>query len=616
MVRTLNKQTQYFRSMKQYHLMAWLKACLWALVASIATSCSKGKDALALEEDYITLIINIGTNVEKDDDLRSVFMSERDGRPYFQFANLDNSGTTGTRPVYAMITKKGSGTPGTDNEREIIWESKEPMQWTITNDGRRLTYKGELKILKGKLTNAEDLQIHAVTGVNKDTDTGQLAYRRNLILPPNTWYQLKSTRLVFNGQKNSEVLNIPYTMNAKIKVEKMKVSLVDGEEPKFKPKDVLVTFKVKNNLNSNIVPMRFLADLKTVTTRAVIDLYGTVTEPTKFRHERDYSPYWSISDVEGEYDNRDILKSKQEAIYALWLDVEAAKEINEVYYEGVLQHAKATRVNPNNEIKQGSWVGYEVEFINQDLSLNHGAIHTDNHGNGLPMVTDNTYTFSVEDLKAYQKPTDAFKVYYYFPYVLRGLSGVPSVFDGKGVYDSSEEQYKIDITSDYFGFAYLKTDPVIFPGQTEPFFGTSDFYIVGDESLSNTIVIYAVRFKNSPKNRVFQRFIQRQYPSPFNTGLGADYWEVSFLPYVEADESKALTKAYWEQHESSIQKLHLDGINYWKVLSPSDGGADVIAGWTMAGYPYSYITPTPFSYTNQGDVTSQYTFLIDRTSLN
>lgn len=508
---------------------------IWILLlGSLVSSCSKDGGADSLVQDaYVSVTLNVNNDIE-DDGLRSVrFTMGENDKPRFQFTNATGE-ISGTRKVYTTITK------GEGSASEVIYEGE--LDWDIQQDGRRLAYNGELKILHSKFKDATNLMLHAVTGERQFSKTGSE----------------KQTELFASDDKYHIVnVEVPYVMSTPVKkVGKETLTLSNPSSAKFKPKGVLTLFTIKNSLAVGIRPLGLKIYSAKYHRGINVSKYGELElsdsrEDTPLLHKNGYmSP----------------IKSQSKTTLIAWLPKEDIASIKEVRYLGVGMQGKLTKTSGSGE--EGSLVSYEIEFKPQKQSLDRGLAYTDNFGNVVPyMSVDGSGSsvgplFTHDEVQGLTTSEDAWLLKYYFPmWVGTGIinRGIPiespdkygDVWDTDNTTLSSENYWRKE-DKDFS----QKTDWIILNRKGQHHQEKSLFaYTKDNPGYMEGACLYIARFVDNEEYRVLQRiranvevvddrFYYMEYHHMPNM-------EVSFLPYDEeaVRDKTAFTKAYWDKKE-------------------------------------------------------------------
>lgn len=214
-----------------------------ASIALALTSCSKDHDADKLgnqpnevnDDKYVTLQLAVdGDNSlqSENQDLRTFFYLNAN-LPKFKFGN------NGDKVKVQTIVSKRTGS-GASLKAEILYD--QIIDWTVANNGARLTYNGALKIERAKL--AGDPTLVLVAYVTNKTNTANPR-----LFTPTPIQEITANQTALD-------LQIPYAMSFQLEragAEGRQLKPKASVTTKFAPYGELAFFSIKNTGNANIV---------------------------------------------------------------------------------------------------------------------------------------------------------------------------------------------------------------------------------------------------------------------------------------------------------------------------------------------------------------------------
>lgn len=214
-----------------------------ASIALALTSCSKDHDADKLgnqsaevnDDKYVTLQLAVdGENSlqSENQDLRTFFYLNAN-LPKFKFGN--NGDKVKVQTIVSKRTGSGAGLTA-----EILYD--QIIDWTVANNGARLTYNGALKIERAKLAGNPTLVL--VAYVTNKTNTANPR-----LFTPTPIQEITASQTALD-------LQIPYAMSLQLEragAEGRQLKPKTGEATKFAPQGELAFFSVKNTGDANIV---------------------------------------------------------------------------------------------------------------------------------------------------------------------------------------------------------------------------------------------------------------------------------------------------------------------------------------------------------------------------
>lgn len=521
-----------------FKLKSIVYACL-ALCSTLA-ACSKDQSNDIEDQEYTT--VQLTTHAPLEDEARAVRFTIGDNdKPRFQFTN-ELGQVSGTRKVYTTITK------GEGAQRTIIFEKE--LDWKIEDDGRKLSYTGEIKILSRDFRDATNLTLHAVTGQRTFNKTNSE----------------KQTELLVHISNRVTNVEVPYSMTTAVKkVGQATLTLSEPDKARFKPKGVLTLFTIKNNLDVLIQPQMIMLYSPKYHRGIALDQYGELS----LSDSREDTPLLYREGLLG------IVPAKSKMTLIAWLPKEDLESITEVKMIGSGIQGPLTRTS-NKAVSDGSLVTYEIELYAHKQPLDKGMAYTDNFGNVLPYfgIENGSFAgplFSPDEVRTRNTSEDSWMMRYYFPMWYPAYSA-SQIFGSNRLYwnmvhTTKEPQNKNP--EDYWRAT---------PGTTNqsPF---ADWIILGrGQSLRyeyskfcyrndspapymNNGTLYIARFVDNTEYRVLQRLRSIDWEDETRFRIASIknnvVMEVSFLPYDEAavaDES-AFTAAYWEERKQMVQTV-------------------------------------------------------------
>lgn len=585
-------------------------------------SCRESSDQLvspSAEDDdaYVTLTLDANPPMESSERLRAegnfVRLSQgADGKPSIQFIDPLTAQTSGSLDVFVMILKGET----------VIYQAMLP--WTIEDAGRRLSYKGAIKVKKVLLEGEGDLMMYA--SLNAQTirhySTGRISAGEKVSFS-------------LDDNKTKELM-IPFIMYSPIEQQDKTFYLRDSAKAKFKPSGVLVSLKIVNNLPVEVIPHNIIfcydpqhPNYEYPLARVDYTRYGMVSGEMAYRYY-----VGRLQGVTSDFiiTNDSIVLNAPEALgheenlhptvppgrthtEYLWLSEPQLEGLSHINLDAIGLKGQFTKVG--GEAKEGRLLEYRIEFKPQDYSLNKGVYQTDNHGNVIPMLDAKDeqmgygfysferqyfmrYGYTAEEIRSKTTTDDAWLGRYYVPNFLSSLHDVEQLY-GESVTALYGEaiNYTIRFSSpkpglteanlfepedrDNFARDLLKFErggPLVEARTKAVYRRKGSYYRKGGDDFQGTF--YMMRFLDHPEYRVFQRlrFVPEERSPLKKNGeiVGTanlfrvhPHYEVSLLPYdpqgLEGDA--ALTEEYWQARESQAQKIYISLPFATRNINPS-----------------------------------------------
>lgn len=515
-----------------------------SLLVALSFSCSsdKGSDAL-VQDEYISVKLDISNDIEEDQPRSVRFAVAENGKPRFQFTNSSGE-VSGTRKVYTTVTK------GESAAREVIFEGE--LDWTIEQEGRKLAYKGELKILSSKFKDATNLMLYAVTGERKFNKTAS---------------EKQTELLSYLDENNTVNIEVPYVMVTPVKkVGDNTLTLADSKTALFKPKGVLSLFTIKNNLEVVIYPQYLKLYTPKYHRGVDINQYGDLT----LSDDREDTPLLHRESAMG------AIPSKSKTTLIAWLPKEDIENITEVRYIGFGMQGTLTKTS--GSATDGSLLSYEIEFKPYKQPLDKGLAYTDNHGNVIPYIGVEGLSldgpmFTPDEVKTRTTSEDAWLLKYYFPMWISRWAG-HGVLSPPDINSTFWNQvHETSIPQNTNPEDYWKDTPgttnaspfaewiILKRGGTLHYDKSKFLYTQDSPGYMENGALYIARFMDNPEYRVLQRLRTVYWEDDARFVVASAHnnvsCEVSFLPYDQeavANET-AFSKAYWDARANEVQTI-------------------------------------------------------------
>lgn len=495
MVRVLLKSRQMGRS--------WV--CFWSILSILLLSCSQERELQTKDVDsrgYIDFLLDASAAPSGDETPKALF-THKDGEA-LQFRFADLSAKPGAEiPVRTHIFNGSS---------EVYSGT---LNWKVANQGKRLTYRGKLKIKADLLKNASRNGLSLVALF----DDGTVDYK-------------------IHDLREEQEIKVPYYMKTRVVQIKDTLSVLDSELPKFKPWGTLARIEVKNEMPVPVLIDGFL--FYDVHTKYTLNVDGEAVLDTKeasMSHGADYintGVYVFPGHSEHKY------------FYA-WLPL--YKDLPKLKAFGGGEK-EATKVR--NASRDGVLSVYRFTYK---------QLKTTGLPNKLIINEERIAQIAVED-KALYKSYDLYsgerdlgdkllvgfpKLEPYFDAYMAALGADKWQEHASGTKATVGRK---EFTSVISGHSYIANIEVLD--------GWDDYAIINVVDKSN------------------RRFVR--YHSYREKDTRRPILEVSFLPYNASEEEQALRSSYWTQHASEKKVVYFPFYNNFPsfttgddIIIPNDG---------------------------------------------